>query len=81
MGDHLGVNPFFHDMDFDVYRMGMFWISQWIDLYPGFDLSKWGTLIGLIYGFIHGFISLFIFGCLYNALRPEKKEKKERVKA
>jgi hypothetical protein len=53
---------------------GMFWLSQWIDVYPGFDLSKWGTLIGLIYGFVDGFVTLLIFGWLYNLLRPEKRK-------
>lgn len=49
---------------------GMFWLSQWMDIYPGYDLSVLGTLIGLIYGFVDGFICLFIFGWLYNLLKP-----------
>lgn len=52
---------------------GMFWLSQWIDIYPGFDLTKSGTFIGLIYGFVHGFVKFFILGWLYNFLRPEKR--------
>lgn len=45
----------------------MFWLSQWMDVYPGFDLSILGTFIGLIYGFIDGFVGLFLLGWLYNA--------------
>ena len=48
----------------------MFWLSQWIDLYPGFDLSTKGTFLGLIYGFIDGFVSFYIIGWLYNLFKP-----------
>jgi hypothetical protein len=48
----------------------MFWLSQWMDVYPGFDISVKGTFIGLVYGVIDGFVSLFIFGWLYNLLKP-----------
>ncbi len=48
----------------------MFWLSQWMDLYPGYDLSIVGTFIGLVYGFVDGFVCLFIFGWLYNFFRP-----------
>lgn len=49
---------------------GMFWLSQWIDIYPGFDLSIKGTFLGLIYGFVNGFGSFFITAWLYNLFRP-----------
>jgi hypothetical protein len=49
---------------------GMFWLSQWIDVYPGFEISMKGSVIGLIYGFIDGFVTLFIFGALYNLFKP-----------
>ncbi len=49
---------------------GMFWLSQWMDIYPGYDLSVVGSFIGLVYGFIDGFVCLFIFGWLYNLLKP-----------
>jgi hypothetical protein len=48
----------------------MFWLSQWIDIYPGFDLSGKGAFIGLIYGFITGFVHLFVLGWLYNRFKP-----------
>lgn len=52
---------------------GMFWLSQWMDIYPGYDLSAKGSLIGLIWGFVDGFVTPFIFGWLYNLFKPEKK--------
>jgi len=48
----------------------MFWLSQWMDVYPGFDISAKGAFIGLGYAFIDGFVSLFIFSWLYNLLKP-----------
>ncbi len=49
---------------------GMFWLSQWMDIYPGFELSMVGSFVGLVYGFIDGFVCLFIFGWLYNLMKP-----------
>ena len=50
----------------------MFWLSQWMDIYPGYNLSMAGSFIGLVYGFIDGFVTLFIFGWIYNLLQPHK---------
>ena len=36
------------------------------DLYPGFDVSLSGALIGLSYGFLDGFIGFYLIGWLYN---------------
>lgn len=49
---------------------GMFWLSQWMDIYPSFDLTTKGTFIGLIYGFVDGFVSLFLLGWVYNLFKP-----------
>jgi hypothetical protein len=49
---------------------GMFWLSQWMDVYPGFDISTKGTFIGLGYAFVEGFVTLFIFGWLYDLFKP-----------
>lgn len=49
---------------------GLFWFSQWIDLYPGMDLSVVGIFMTLGYGFITGFVSLFLLAWIYNLLRP-----------
>jgi len=35
-------------------------------IYPGYEISAAGSVIGLIYGFVDGFIGLYIFGWLYN---------------
>jgi hypothetical protein len=53
---------------------GMFWISQWMDLYPGYNLTLKGSFIGFGYGFVDGFLSLFLLAGLYNLLQPGKKK-------
>lgn len=39
-----------------------------VDMYPGYTISHWGTLVGLFYGFIDGFIGLFLLAWIYNKL-------------
>ena len=38
------------------------------DLYPRYEISYVGSLIGLFYGFIDGFVALFILAWLYNRI-------------
>ena len=35
-------------------------------IYPGYDVSWGGSIIGLIYGFFDAFIGLYILAWLYN---------------
>ncbi len=35
-------------------------------IYPGYEVSVTGAIIGLVYGFIDAFVGLLIFGWLYN---------------
>lgn len=49
---------------------GMFWLSQWMDVYPGYNLSPAGAFISLGYGFADGFIFLFLIAWLYNLMQP-----------
>ncbi|NGX62116.1 MAG: hypothetical protein K940chlam9_01610 [Chlamydiae bacterium] len=49
---------------------GMYWLSQWMDVYVGYDVSIGGTFVGLLYGFVDGFVTFFIFGWLYNLFKP-----------
>ena len=37
-------------------------------IYPGYTISWWGALIGLVYGFFDVFIGLFLLAWLYNKL-------------
>ncbi len=37
-------------------------------IYPGYDLSLKGSILGMIYGFIDGFIGCYVFGWLYNKI-------------
>lgn len=41
-------------------------------VYPGYDISVSGSLIGAAYGFIDAFVGLYIFAWLYNKLNKNK---------
>lgn len=40
------------------------------DVYPGYTISLFGSVVGLIFGFIDGFIGLFLLAWIYNKLKP-----------
>lgn len=46
---------------------GSMWAALMVDVYPGYEVTFIGSIIGLVYGFLDGFIGLYIFGWLYNA--------------
>ncbi|HBR21804.1 MAG TPA: hypothetical protein DD713_04455 [Nitrospiraceae bacterium] len=37
-------------------------------IYPGYSITPFGSLIGLLYGFADGFISAALIGYVYNKL-------------
>jgi len=37
-------------------------------IYPGFDISFVGSILGLIWGFLDGFVGLFLLAWIYNKL-------------
>lgn len=37
-------------------------------IYPGYTITWWGSIVGLVYGFADAFIGLFILGWIYNRL-------------
>ncbi len=41
-------------------------LSLMVDIYPGYSVSFFGSIIGLVYGFIDAFVFLFLLGWLYN---------------
>lgn len=43
------------------------------DIYPGYTVSGWGCLIGLIYGFLDAFVGLFVLAWLYNKMTRKKR--------
>lgn len=49
---------------------GMFWLSQWIDIYTGFDITVKGAFIAFGYGLAHGFVAFSLLAWLYNLMRP-----------
>lgn len=50
---------------------GMFWLVQWMDLYPGYALTASGSIVGLVYAFVTGFIAFFLMAWLYNLLNKK----------
>jgi hypothetical protein len=51
------------------------WLILMSDIYPGYRISGWGSLLGLIYGFLDAFIGLFLLAWLYNKFLECKKKK------
>lgn len=41
-------------------------------LYPGYNLTVSGSVVGLVYGFIDGFACLWLFASVYNWLGGKK---------
>lgn len=39
-----------------------------ISIYPGYSISWFGSIIGLVYGFFDAFIGLFLLAWIYNKL-------------
>ncbi len=44
------------------------WLQLMDSIYPGYEISWTGSVLGLVYGFVDGFVGLFLFGWLYNKL-------------
>jgi len=38
------------------------------DIYPGFTITWWGSLVGLLYGFLDAFVGFFLIAWIYNLL-------------
>ncbi len=49
---------------------GALWLEVMASVYPGFDISPVGSVVGLIYGFLDCFIGFFIVGWIYNKVSP-----------
>ena len=49
------------------------WLLLMSDIYPGYHITWWGSLIGLIYGFLDAYIGLFLLGWLYNKFIKNKE--------
>ena len=47
---------------------GIMFRDLMVDVYPGYSITFFGSVVGFIYGFLDGFIGLYIFAWLYNKL-------------
>lgn len=43
-------------------------LNMMASIYPGYNISWGGSLLGLIYGFLDSFIGLFLLAWIYNKL-------------
>ena len=45
------------------------WLQTMASIYPGYEISGIGCIVGMVYGFIDGFIALYLIGWLYNRIK------------
>ena len=38
-------------------------------IYPGYTVTLWGCVLGMIYGFLDGFIGFYLLAWLYNSFQ------------
>jgi len=43
-------------------------LNLFASIYPGFNISGGGVVVGLIYGFVDGFVGCWLFAKIYNGL-------------
>lgn len=46
------------------YASDFLWMMA--SIYPGYEVTLGGSIVGLIYGFIDAFVLVLVFGWLYN---------------
>lgn len=44
-------------------------LNMMASIYPGYSISGFGSIVGLIYGFFDAFVGLFLLAWLYNKLK------------
>ncbi len=47
-------------------------LNIFVSIYPGYNISPLGSIIGLIYGFLDACIGFYIFARIYNMLDTKK---------
>jgi len=52
-----------------LWGYGVEWLNLMASIYPGYEISAVGSVVGLVYGFFDAFIGLFILAWLYNKLK------------
>jgi hypothetical protein len=45
---------------------GTAFLKVWESIYPGFNVSLMGSVIGLVYGFLDMFVGIYIIVWVYN---------------
>lgn len=47
---------------------GKAFLDVWTSIYPGFNISLGGSILGLIYGFLDMFIGIYIIAWVYRQI-------------
>ena len=50
------------------FGYGTFFLGTMASIYPGYEISIPGVVVGALYGFIDAFVGLYILGWIYNRL-------------
>lgn len=61
-----GVSMFIMTLANLWFGYGGAFLEIFSSVYPGYEITYIGSLVGLIYGFIDGFVGLYILAWLYN---------------
>lgn len=54
------------------FQYGSLWIQLFSDIYPFYQATPWGSLLGLVWGFVDGFVGCFLLAWLYNSFSSIK---------
>lgn len=63
-----GVAMFLMTLANIFFGYGGLWLGLMANVYPGYDVSYFGSLVGLVYGFVDGFVGLYLLAWLYNKI-------------
>ncbi|MCL4366688.1 hypothetical protein M1563_00770 [Patescibacteria group bacterium] len=52
---------------------GRAFLDIWVSIYPGFNISLWGSLIGFVYGFLDLYVGIYIIAWVAKQVSKGKK--------
>ena len=50
------------------FGYGIAFLNVWVSIYPGYNISLLGSIIGLVYGFLDMFVGIYIIAWVYGKL-------------
>lgn len=64
-----GISMFFMTWASILWDYGTPFLELMNTIYPGYEISPIGSVIGIGYGFLDAFIGLFVLAWLYNRIK------------